>query len=71
MSHGNFKCLRQGEETGKGLEPFTQIMQEPEDMFTDFLQRLTLGIEKNVSDPIVRKELIESLAFENANSGCK
>lgn len=55
-----------GEETGKGLESFTPIMQGPKETFTNFFffkkkkQRLTLAIERNVSDLTVRKALIES-----------
>ena len=36
-----------------------------------FLQRLISAVNRIVSDSEVRKILIESLAFENANSECK
>lgn len=45
-------------------------MQGPKETSIHFLQRLTSAVEKRVSDPQART-LIESLAFENANSECK
>lgn len=59
------------EETGKGLEPLTQIMQGSKETFTEFLQRLTSAIQRSISDPHAKKALTETLAFENANSECK
>lgn len=47
------------------------VMQGPKQTFTDFLQRLGSAVDRSVSDPLARKALIESLAFENANAECK
>ena len=56
------------EETGKGLEPFSQITQGPKESFTDFLQRLTSAVGRRVSDLQAIKALVESLTFENDNA---
>lgn len=58
-------------ESGKRLEPFTQVMQGPQETFPDFSQRLTSAVEKSLSDSAARKARIESLAFENVNAECK
>jgi hypothetical protein len=52
------------EETGKRLEPFTQIEQGPRETFTYCFQRLTSAIDRMISDPLVKKALIKSLVFE-------
>lgn len=59
------------EETGKRPEPFAQIIQCPEETFTDLLQRLTLAINRRVSDPEARKELIKSLVFKTLTPNAK
>ena len=58
-------------ESGKRLEPFTQVIQGPQETFPDFLQRLTLAVERSLSDSAEGKAIIESLAFENANTEYK
>lgn len=58
-------------ESGKRLETFTQVIQGPKETFPDFLQMLTSGVERSVSDSAARKAIIESLAFENANTECR
>lgn len=58
-------------ESGKRLETFTQVIQGPKETFPDFLQRLTSAVERSVSDSAARKAIIESLAFENANTKCR
>ena len=58
-------------ESGKRLEPFTQVIQGPQETFPDFLQRLTSAVERSISDSSSRKAIIEFLAFENANTECK
>jgi hypothetical protein len=58
-------------ESGKRLEPFTQVMQGPKKTFPDFLQRLASAVERSVSDSAARKAIIKTLDFENANSECK
>ena len=57
-------------ESGKRLEPFTQVMQGPQETFPDFSQRLTSAVERSISDSAAKKAMIESLAFENANAKC-
>lgn len=47
-------------ETGKRLEPFSQVMQGPKETFLAFLQRLTSTVERSMPDPLARKALIES-----------
>jgi hypothetical protein len=54
-------------ELGKRLEPFTQVIQDPQETFSDFLQRLTSAMERIVSDSAARKAIIESLV-ENASA---
>ena len=46
-------------------------MQDPKETFTDFLPRLTSGADRRVADPGAKKALVESLAFEKANSECR
>ena len=58
-------------ESGKRLEPFTQVIQGPQETFPDFSQRLTSAVERSISDSAAKKAMIESLAFENANDECK
>jgi hypothetical protein len=58
-------------ESGKRLEPFTQVMQVPKETFPDFLKSLASDVERSVSDSAARKAIIESSAFENANAVCK
>lgn len=57
------------EESGKKSRSFTKIPKEAFTIF--FLQRLTLTVNRIVSDPKDRQVLIEPLAFENANSEFK
>ena len=52
------------EETGKRLEPFTQIEQGPRETFTYCFQRLTSAKDRKISVLLVRKELIESFLKE-------
>nr|CDQ07277.1 Bm11540 [Brugia malayi] len=47
------------------------VIQGPSETFTNFSQRLTSAVDRSISDPLARKALIESLAFENANTECK
>lgn len=59
------------EETGKRLKPFSQVMQGPKETVTDVLQRLTSAVGRNILDPLIRKALIESSAFENVNANAR
>ena len=58
-------------EPGKPTEIYSKIFQGPREPFTDFLQRLTIAINRAVSDTNLRQILTESLAFNNANIECK
>lgn len=58
-------------EPGKPTEIYSKIFQGPREPFTDFLQRLTIAINRAVSDTNLRQILTESLAFSNANIECK
>ena len=59
------------EEIGKKLESFTKVVQSPRETFTDFLHRLTSAVHRSVRDSEARRIIIETLAFENANTQCK
>lgn len=57
--------------SGKKSGSFTKIIQDSKEVFTNFLQRLILDINRVVSNPEDRQILIKSLIFENANSEFK
>lgn len=59
------------EDTGKGCELFSRIMQAPKETYTDFLQRSTLTVDRRISNPEARQELMVSLSFKNTNSEFK
>ena len=65
------KAWDEVEESGKRLEPFTQVMLSPKETFPDFLHGLTSAVERSKSDSSPRKTIIESLSFENANTKYK
>lgn len=69
-SIATLKAWDKFKETGKRLESFSQVFQGPKETFTDFMQRLTSVIGRNISDSLCRKALIETLALENANAEC-
>ena len=56
---------------GQKIEPYTKVKQGLKETYTDFLQRLAMAVHRAVSDPEVRRQLILSLAFDNANLECK
>ena len=68
MPHGSFDRIG---ETGKKTESFTKLIQVPKEVFMDFLQRLTSEVNRMIPNSEARQIIIESLAFENANSLCK
>lgn len=39
------------EETRKGSEPFSKIIKAAKETYTDFLQRLTLAVNRRISNP--------------------
>ena len=59
------------EEVGKKIESFTKVREGPKETFTDFLHRLTSAINTAIPNSEARQIIIESLAFEYANSQCK
>ena len=60
------------QELGKLIESLTRVkLVKRVKHFSDFLQTVTKAIQIGVKDPDARQELIESLAFENANLECK
>ena len=68
MSLATLNAWDKVEESGKRTESFTKNIQGPKEAFTDFLQRLTSGVNRIVSDSEVRQILIKSLTFDNADS---
>ena len=68
MPHSNFECLGQNWKIGKKIESFTKVKQDPKEAFMDFLQRLTSALNRMIPNLETRQIIIESLAFENANS---
>ena len=55
----------------KRVESYTRVRQGQREPFTDFVQRLIKVLDIGVTDPEARRILLESLAFENANTECK
>ena len=51
-------------EIGKKIESFTKDIQGPKEIFTDFLKRLTLTVNRMIPNSEARQIIIESLAFE-------
>ena len=54
------------EEVGKMVESFTKNLQGQKETFSDFLQGLTLAVNKMIENSEARQMIIESLVFENA-----
>lgn len=52
----------------KDLNHLLRLCKDQKKHSLTFDKRLTLAIERNISDLIAKKALIESLAFENDNS---
>ena len=50
---------------------FTQIKQSNGEPDVDFIARLHQNLNKTVSQPGLRDMLMQVLAYDNANSGCK
>ena len=57
-------------EIGKKNESFTKLIQVPKEVLMDFLQRLTSEVSRMIPNSEARQIIIESPAFENANSLC-
>ena len=58
-------------EPGEHLEAYTRIEQGPTKQFQDFLQKLTMSIELQVTDPETRQSIIYTIAYENTKPICK
>ena len=76
MSLSGFKSLGQsGRAQGEKSTSFTNITQSTEESFTVLfcfvLHRLVSAVNKAISDSDVRQVLIESLAFNKANTESK
>ncbi|RMC20868.1 hypothetical protein DUI87_01721 [Hirundo rustica rustica] len=50
---------------------FTEVKQGPSEPFASFIDRLTLAVDRQVTDEAVKSYLIRCLAFANANPECK
>ena len=59
------------QESRKRTESYLSVKHDQRETFSDFLQRLTKAVQIGVTDPVARHELIEYLAYENANLECK
>ena len=59
------------QELGKGVESYLMVKKGQRETFSEFLQRLTRDVEISITDPEARHTIIESLAYENANTECK
>ena len=67
-------CLKAWERinpAGQASISFTQIELSNGDTYVDFIARLCQNLNKTVSQPGLRDLLMQVLAYDNANSGCK
>ena len=64
-------ALNRIQDPAKRVESYTRVRQGQREPFTDFVQRLIKALDIGVTDPEARRILLESLAFENANTECK
>ncbi|XP_071278698.1 endogenous retrovirus group K member 5 Gag polyprotein-like [Agelaius tricolor] len=51
--------------------PFSSIRQGPTEPYSSFIDRLTQAVDRQVTDEVVKRPLMESLAFGNANPDCQ
>lgn len=66
-SLGAWRHLPQGKESTS----FLNIRQKPEELYEDFISRLTEAVYRVISNSEAAEILIKHLAFENANSTCQ
>lgn len=52
-------------------EPYSKIKQLPSEPFMKFVERLTRAIEIQVKKENAREEVLEEMAFTNANEQCR
>ena len=64
MIYNSLSAQNKIEETGKRLEPLTQIMLGLKETFSDFLQRSISAVDSKVSDPQATRALIKSFIFK-------
>ena len=67
-------CLKPWERInppGQASISFTQNKQSDGETYVDFIARLCQHLNKTVSQPGLRDLLMQVLAYDNANSGCK
>ena len=57
--------------TGHAQPAFVKTMQGPNEPYTDFLARLRVAVERAVGRDEISEILLQTLAFENANTECK
>ena len=57
--------------TGHAQPSFVETMQGPNEPYTDFLARLRVAVERAVGRDEIAGILLQTLAFENANTECK
>ena len=57
--------------TGQAQPSFVKTMQGPNELYTDFLARLRVTMERAIGKDKISGVLLQTLAFENANPECK
>ena len=57
--------------TGHAQPSFVNKMQGPNEPYTDFLARLRVAVEWAIGRDEISEILLQTLAFENANTECK
>ena len=57
--------------TGHTQPSFVKTMQGPNEPYTDFLARLRVTVEWALGRDEISELLLQTLAFENANTECK
>lgn len=57
--------------TGHSQPSFVKIMQGATEPYTDFLARLKVAVERAIGKDQISQILLQTLAYENANSECK
>ncbi|XP_077614458.1 endogenous retrovirus group K member 8 Gag polyprotein-like [Crocuta crocuta] len=57
--------------TGHAQPSSTKTLQGPNEPYTDFLARLRVAVDRAVGRDEISEILLQTLAFENANSECK
>lgn len=53
------------------VESYLDVFQGPQESFLQFIERLTVAVERQEEDELAREKLVTSLAFKHANQLCK